>query len=256
MSCNNLQIGGNGSAKYDIMTTKGQHNAVDVAKGESGSAFTIPVDSSKKRLSCCDSRGKFLINQIDDDMQIFAPTNFSCPKNVFFDSTEMEHIGTDVTINSNNGTRFDHIVVDGHSNRVRTNPEFLNTSKLEISSTGALLQTHSLDSIEVSPPGISNRQSSHLVSIDDIVGPSIPSQVDFSVLDDLSLSFDSEGTEVEQATYDPLDCPGTRDSHGEHLATSYNRRFLGTVDYIWCFEGLKTVRVLALISKHAMQWMP
>ncbi|XP_059658083.1 carbon catabolite repressor protein 4 homolog 6 isoform X2 [Cornus florida] len=50
------------------------------------------------------------------------------------------------------------------------------------------------------------------------------------------------------------DCSGTRDPIGEPLVTSYNRCFQGTVDYIWRSEGLQTVRVLAPIPKHAMQW--
>lgn len=49
------------------------------------------------------------------------------------------------------------------------------------------------------------------------------------------------------------DGSGTRDSNGEPLVTSYNRCFLGTVDYIWLSEGLQTVRVLAPISKQFMQ---
>ncbi|KAG2700050.1 hypothetical protein I3760_07G215500 [Carya illinoinensis] len=52
------------------------------------------------------------------------------------------------------------------------------------------------------------------------------------------------------------DCSGTRDSNGEPLVTSYNRCFLGTVDYIWRSEGLQTVRALAPIPNHAMQWTP
>ncbi|KAL6982279.1 hypothetical protein U1Q18_049445 [Sarracenia purpurea var. burkii] len=52
------------------------------------------------------------------------------------------------------------------------------------------------------------------------------------------------------------DYSGTRDSNGEPLATSYNRCFIGTVDYIWRSEGLQTVRVLAPIPKHVMQQTP
>uniref|UniRef100_A0A2P2LGG6 Uncharacterized protein MANES_16G118500 n=1 Tax=Rhizophora mucronata TaxID=61149 RepID=A0A2P2LGG6_RHIMU len=52
------------------------------------------------------------------------------------------------------------------------------------------------------------------------------------------------------------DCSETRDLNGEPLVTSYNRHFMGTVDYIWCSEGLQTVRVLAPLPKHAMQWTP
>lgn len=50
------------------------------------------------------------------------------------------------------------------------------------------------------------------------------------------------------------DSSGLRDSSGEPLVTSYHRRFLGTVDYIWCSEGLQTAKVLAPIPKHVMQW--
>ncbi|CAN1828173.1 Carbon catabolite repressor protein 4 homolog 6 [Linum perenne] len=50
------------------------------------------------------------------------------------------------------------------------------------------------------------------------------------------------------------DRSGTRDSHGEPEATSYNRHFLGTVDYIWFSKGLQPVGVLAPIPKRAMQW--
>ncbi|CAO2820698.1 unnamed protein product [Amaranthus hypochondriacus] len=46
---------------------------------------------------------------------------------------------------------------------------------------------------------------------------------------------------------------GTRDSNGEPLVTSYNTCFMGTVDYIWRSEGLCTAKVLAPISKVAMQ---
>ncbi|KAG7031781.1 Carbon catabolite repressor protein 4-like 6 [Cucurbita argyrosperma subsp. argyrosperma] len=60
------------------------------------------------------------------------------------------------------------------------------------------------------------------------------------------LKLRSTYTEVE-------DFSGTRDFNGEPLATSYNRCFLGTVDYIWRSEGLQTVRALAPIKKQVMQ---
>ncbi|KAK1411740.1 hypothetical protein QVD17_32434 [Tagetes erecta] len=63
------------------------------------------------------------------------------------------------------------------------------------------------------------------------------------------LKLRSTYTEVE-------DYSGTRDSNGEPQVTSYHRRFQGTVDYIWRSEGLQTVRVLAPIPKHAMEWTP
>ncbi|XP_015571733.2 carbon catabolite repressor protein 4 homolog 6 isoform X2 [Ricinus communis] len=109
------------------------------------------------------------------------------------------------------------------------------------------------------------------------------------VLDGVSLDLDSESVTVDKTAYNPSlwtpmevatatgnadctflehplklksayaeveDCSGTRDPNGEPLVTSYNRCFLGTVDYIWKSEGLQTIRVLAPIPKHAMQWTP
>ncbi|OMO89584.1 Glycoside hydrolase, family 17 [Corchorus capsularis] len=370
-SCNNLQLEGIGSAQHDEVTTEIPHNAVDVAKAETESASFISVDCSEKSSSHCYSECKIPLNQMDDDMQRFAPSNDSCLQNACSDVTEMEHRGTDVTIHSNEGTDLDGIVMDDLSNRVSTDPEFLNASKSEISSTRSLCQTHSPDSVEISPPGRSGNQSSQS-GVKDRVSPSVPCQVDFSglstgidievegkmdnlsledltetmveggsinednnafvaalygnedlypensgqsvtsdldhssnkfssshnsqfqlpsdeVLDDISSPLDPEDPEVEQVTYDPSvwspmeiatatgseDCnliqhslqlkstytevkefSGTRDSNGEPLVTSYNRRFLGTVDYIWRSEGLQTVRVLAPIPKHAMQWTP
>lgn len=67
-----------------------------------------------------------------------------------------------------------------------------------------------------------------------------------STLIEHSLRLRSTYTEAE-------DLSGTRDLNGEPLATSYNRCFLGTVDYIWRSEGLQTVRVLAPIRKQVMQ---
>ncbi|XP_017983283.1 PREDICTED: carbon catabolite repressor protein 4 homolog 6 isoform X2 [Theobroma cacao] len=365
MSCNNLLTDGNGSAQYGEVTTRTHQNVIDVAKAETGSTFFIPIDNSKKSSSCCHNEVKFPIDEMDDDKQRFSLANSSCIENVCSDVTEMEHTGIDITIHSNEDTC---IVMDDHSNRVRTDPEFLNTSK----STGSLCQTHSPDSVVVSHLGISGSRSSQSIANDDSVSPSIPYQVDFSglsagidieveekmdnlsleelskamveggtivednnafvaalygnedvnptnsglsvssdldhsskeffssqnsqfllpsdeMLDDLSPSLDSEGSEVEQATYDPSvwspmeiatatgseDCnflehplqlkstytevkdfSGTRDLDGEPLVTSYNRRFFGTVDYIWRSEGLQTARVLAPIPKHAMQWTP
>ncbi|CAK7353542.1 unnamed protein product [Dovyalis caffra] len=109
------------------------------------------------------------------------------------------------------------------------------------------------------------------------------------VLDDFALGLDSEDAGVEKTAYNPslwtpveietasgnADCmfvehplklkstyaqvedsSGTRDPNGEPLVTSYNRCFLGTVDYIWCSEDLQTVKVLAPIPKHAVQRTP
>lgn len=104
---------------------------------------------------------------------------------------------------------------------------------------------------------------------------SVSHEVDFEPVDEVSYSYDRSvwtPMEIESAT-GSVDCKflehslklkssyaeveglsGTRDSHGEPLVTSYNRCFMGTVDYIWYSEGLKTVRVLTPIPKQAMQW--
>lgn len=181
-SCNNLRRRGNDSSQYDEVTTETQHNQVDVAEAETGSTFSIPVDSSNKSLSCSHNECKFPINQMDDYMQRFAPANSSCPENVCSDVTEMEQTGTNVAIHTNEGIGFDDIVMDDNSNRVRMDPAFLSTSGSEISSTGTLCQTHSFDSIEVSVPGSLGSQSSTSFANGDRVRPSIPCQVDFSGL--------------------------------------------------------------------------
>ncbi|VVB14071.1 unnamed protein product [Arabis nemorensis] len=73
---------------------------------------------------------------------------------------------------------------------------------------------------------------------------------------------DPERTAVEHAmklksTYSEIEGQAnTRDENGEPVVTSYHRCFMGTVDYIWRSEGLQTVRVLAPITKQAMQWTP
>ncbi|XAR70934.1 Poly(A)-specific ribonuclease [Bertholletia excelsa] len=128
----------------------------------------------------------------------------------------------------------------------------------------------------------------------DVLGPDCSFSTDLNnpgdvALDDDSPGMDSEPTGVVKFAYDPSawtsmeietatgdadctvmehslklrstyseveDCSGTRDLNGEPIVTSYNRCFLGTVDYIWRSEGLQTVKVLAPIPKHAMQWTP
>ncbi|KAJ3670863.1 hypothetical protein LUZ60_008289 [Juncus effusus] len=61
-----------------------------------------------------------------------------------------------------------------------------------------------------------------------------------------SLKLRSVYTDVE-------DCAGTKDSNKEPEVTSYHQNFMGTVDYIWSSEGLKTVKVLDTIPKHILK---
>ncbi|XXG47617.1 hypothetical protein AAC387_Pa02g2235 [Persea americana] len=105
-------------------------------------------------------------------------------------------------------------------------------------------------------------------------------------LDDSSLSIDPKVTEVDKKPYDPYlwtptevaaasgnaectlvehhlklkstyteveDYAGTKDLNREPQVTSYHKRFKGTVDYIWCSEGLQTVGVLDTIPKHVLE---
>lgn len=60
------------------------------------------------------------------------------------------------------------------------------------------------------------------------------------------LKIKSAYTEVE-------DYAGTKDGSGEPSVTSYNKRFMGTVDYIWHTEGLQTVKVLDTLPTHILQ---
>uniref|UniRef100_A0ACD5VLP1 Uncharacterized protein n=1 Tax=Avena sativa TaxID=4498 RepID=A0ACD5VLP1_AVESA len=49
---------------------------------------------------------------------------------------------------------------------------------------------------------------------------------------------------VRSVYTDVEDFKGTKDANKEPLATSYNRKFMGTVDYIWASKDLQTVNVL------------
>ncbi|XP_078168833.1 DNAse I-like superfamily protein isoform X2 [Carex rostrata] len=66
-------------------------------------------------------------------------------------------------------------------------------------------------------------------------------------------TFVEHGLKLRSVYTDVEDHDGTKGSHGEPEATSYNQNFLGTVDYTWRSEGLKTVRVLDTIPKHILQ---
>ncbi|KAJ8497978.1 hypothetical protein OPV22_008530 [Ensete ventricosum] len=52
---------------------------------------------------------------------------------------------------------------------------------------------------------------------------------------------------------DAEDYVGTKDSSREPQVTSYNRQFMGTVDYIWSSEGLQTAKVLETFPKHVLR---
>ncbi|KAJ1284265.1 hypothetical protein BS78_03G191900 [Paspalum vaginatum] len=52
---------------------------------------------------------------------------------------------------------------------------------------------------------------------------------------------------------DVEDFVGTKDANKEPLVTSYNRKFMGTVDYIWASEDLHTVKVLDTFPKEILE---
>nr|CAB3477586.1 unnamed protein product [Digitaria exilis] len=49
------------------------------------------------------------------------------------------------------------------------------------------------------------------------------------------------------------DFEGTKDANKEPLVTSYHRKFMGTVDYIWASEDLQTVQVLDTFPKEILK---
>ncbi|XP_074575261.1 carbon catabolite repressor protein 4 homolog 6 isoform X2 [Curcuma longa] len=61
-----------------------------------------------------------------------------------------------------------------------------------------------------------------------------------------SLKLRSVYTDVE-------DYAGTKGPSREPQVTSYNRQFMGTVDYIWSSEGLQTAKVLDTLPKHVLR---
>lgn len=52
---------------------------------------------------------------------------------------------------------------------------------------------------------------------------------------------------------DVEDSEGTKDANKEPLVTSYNRKFMGTVDYIWASEDLQTAQVLDTFPKEILK---
>nr|CAB3473551.1 unnamed protein product [Digitaria exilis] len=52
---------------------------------------------------------------------------------------------------------------------------------------------------------------------------------------------------------DVEDFEGTKDANKEPLVTSYHRKFMGTVDYIWASEDLQTVQVLDTFPKEILK---
>lgn len=73
---------------------------------------------------------------------------------------------------------------------------------------------------------------------------------------DAGQTFIEHSINLRSAYADVEDYAGTKDSSREPLVTSYHRKFMGTVDYIWCSESLQTVKVLDTIPKHVLQRTP
>ncbi|KAJ6847114.1 carbon catabolite repressor protein 4-like protein 6 [Iris pallida] len=73
---------------------------------------------------------------------------------------------------------------------------------------------------------------------------------------DAGQTFIEHSIKLRSAYADVEDYAGTKDSSREPQVTSYHRKFMGTVDYIWCSESLQTVKVLDTIPKHVLQRTP
>ncbi|GLU10250.1 hypothetical protein SLE2022_270690 [Rubroshorea leprosula] len=196
----------------------------------------------------------------------------------------------------NQAVNFDNLVTGDHSTDVRADEEGLQTFDPEVSPPGisASQQSELLANSEKDETMVERRitededtfltalhgkESDLEISSVQNLHPNSPSDEvfdDFSPFEEKSSYNPSLWTPSEIATATgseectclehPLqlkstyteaeDCSGTRDSNGEPLVTSYNRCFMGTVDYIWRSKGLQTTRVLAPIPKHAMEWTP
>ncbi|KAB2629367.1 carbon catabolite repressor protein 4 6-like [Pyrus ussuriensis x Pyrus communis] len=92
-----------------------------------------------------------------------------------------------------------------------------------------------------------NAHTDALAGLDSALNHQLKRSILVEYLDKLSI-------ETEPAAEVSQDGSGARESSGEPLVTSYNKLFLGKVDYIWRSEGLQTVRVFAPIPKQATQW--
>ncbi|XP_047058287.1 carbon catabolite repressor protein 4 homolog 6-like isoform X2 [Lolium rigidum] len=58
---------------------------------------------------------------------------------------------------------------------------------------------------------------------------------------------------VRSVYTDVEDFGGTKDANKEPLVTSYNRKFMGTVDYIWASKDLQTVNVLDTFPREILK---
>ncbi|XP_052134477.1 carbon catabolite repressor protein 4 homolog 6 [Oryza glaberrima] len=65
--------------------------------------------------------------------------------------------------------------------------------------------------------------------------------------------FVEHNLKVRSVYTDVEDFEGTKDANKEPLVTSYNRKFMGTVDYIWASEDLQTVQVLDTFPKEILK---
>ncbi|KAL5221808.1 hypothetical protein ABZP36_026521 [Zizania latifolia] len=65
-------------------------------------------------------------------------------------------------------------------------------------------------------------------------------------------TFVEHNLKVRSVYTDVEDFEGTKDANKEPLVTSYNRKFMGTVDYIWASQDLLTVQVLDTFPKEIL----
>lgn len=196
------------------------------------------------------------------------------------DSDESQRACTEATIEISSGQSTEETV---SSNLAESNPEGKADMKVDKSYDINFDVNEKLEGLSLDEPGEGTDGDE---ALGEDLTPS-PELLGYVGLENLSADNDSELADMEKPAYDPsawtpvevetatgnADCTllehslklrstyaevedqsGTRDSNGEPLVTSYNRCFLGTVDYIWRSEGLQTVKVLAPIPKHAMQW--
>uniref|UniRef100_A0A0D9V2T2 Uncharacterized protein n=1 Tax=Leersia perrieri TaxID=77586 RepID=A0A0D9V2T2_9ORYZ len=66
-------------------------------------------------------------------------------------------------------------------------------------------------------------------------------------------TFLEHNLKVRSVYTDVEDFEGTKDANKEPLVTSYHRKFMGTLDYIWASEDLQTVQVLDTFPKELLK---
>ncbi|KAL5699699.1 hypothetical protein ACHQM5_030568 [Ranunculus cassubicifolius] len=210
-----------------LIVSTTQVMSVHDGMGKETTHFKDDITSSESNLSCKDSRpDKTVENALNQESlsELVPDTSFSDDKNVSISANlEDSSLEEDGSI----GEAHTSCETDEYLEKQTMFP----SDKIQ-ESTSLLVEANTYDPSSWTP-----------MEIETATGNAECTLVEHP------LKLRSTYTEVE-------DHSGTRDSSREPQVTSYHRKFMGTVDYIWRSEGLQTVKVLDTIPKHALQWTP